>query len=320
MPEDKQTTEEMPVYGPVALLPSQEDDGIRADRFLAEHIPGISRSYIQELVKNGAASVSGKAIRSSYKVRCGEEVVINIPEPSAPDIRPQKMDLDILYEDRDVLIVNKPKGLTVHPAPGHADDTLVNGILYHCGKDLSGINGVMRPGIVHRIDKDTSGALIICKNDNAHRKIAEQLKVHSITRRYRAIVLGRIAEDSGKIEGNIGRSSRDRKKMAVVSAGSGKPAVTHFRVLERFDRYTYCEFELETGRTHQIRVHMASVGHPILGDAVYGPSDNEFHIKGQALHAMVIGFIHPSLGTYVEFTAPLPEYFTRILDTLRKRR
>jgi 23S rRNA pseudouridine1911/1915/1917 synthase len=320
MTKDSQSEQDMPVYGPVSIMPSPEDDGTRADRFLAEHVPGLSRSYIQELIKSGAASVSGKAVRSSYKVRSGEEIVINVPEPSAPDIQPQKMDLDILYEDRDVLIVNKPKGLTVHPAPGHADHTLVNGILYHCGNELSGINGVMRPGIVHRIDKDTSGALIICKNDTAHRKIAEQLKVHSITRRYHAIVLGRIARDSGTIEGNIGRSSRDRKKMAIVPEGFGKPAVTHFRVLERFDRYTYCEFELETGRTHQIRVHMASIGHPILGDVVYGPSDNEFHIKGQTLHAMVIGFIHPSLGTYVEFTAPLPEYFTKLLDTLRKRR
>lgn len=295
------------------------DEGARADRFLADAMPGLSRTRIQELISEGRVTSGGIPVKASLRLRAGQEIDVNVPAPREPGIVPQEMPLDILYEDEDFLIVNKPRGLTVHPAPGHPDGTLVNGLMAHCGDHLSGINGVLRPGIVHRIDKDTSGALIVCKNDRAHRDIASQLSVHSITRRYVGIAIGRIAEDSFTIEGNIGRSRRDRKKMAVVPTGQGKRAVTHVRVLERFEKYTFCEFSLETGRTHQIRVHMAKRGHPLLGDAVYGPEKNEFGINGQVLHAMVIGFIHPGTGKYVEFTAPLPEYFSEILEKLRKR-
>ena len=225
--------------------------------------------------------------------------------------------LDILYEDADVLIVNKPKGMVVHPAPGNMTGTLVNAVLAHCREDLSGINGVLRPGIVHRIDKNTTGALIVCKNDNAHRSIAAQLRVHSSNRVYRGIVHGAITEDNFTIEGNIGRDPKERKRMAVVRTG-GKPAVTHVKVLERLNGYTYCEFRLETGRTHQIRVHMASKGHPLLGDDLYGPRKCPFPLEGQTLHALMIGFVHPSSGEYMEFSAPLPEYFSKLLDKLRK--
>lgn len=280
-------------------------------------MPELSRTRIKELIAEGRVTERGTPLKASRKLRAGQEIDVDVPEPEVPDILPQEMPLDILYEDKDVLIVNKPRGLTVHPAPGHPDGTLVNGLMAHCGSNLSGINGVLRPGIVHRIDKDTSGALIVCKNDMAHRSIAEQLRVHSITRRYRGIAIGRIDEDAFTISGNIGRSARDRKKMAVVPAGQGKPAVTHVRVLERFEKYTYCEFSLETGRTHQIRVHMAKKGHPLLGDTVYGSGKNAFGIEGQMLHAMVIGFIHPGTGAYVEFTAPLPPYFEDVLGRLR---
>ncbi len=301
------------------IIMKEDKQGARIDRILAEELPELSRSYLQTLIKNGHATFRGKPVKSSFKPNAGDEIELLVPPPTELDVKPEKMDLDILYEDQDVLIVNKPKDMTVHPAPGSPDHTLVNGILYHCQGELSGINGVLRPGIVHRIDKNTTGALIVCKNDHAHRVIAEQLKVHSITRKYRAIVYGNIKEDTGSVTGNIGRSTKDRKKMAVVREG-GKPATTHFRVLERFGQYTYCEFTLETGRTHQIRVHMASIGHPILGDDVYGPKTCPFHLEGQTLHAMVIGFIHPSTGQYVEFTAPLPEYFETLLRKLEHGR
>ncbi len=293
-------------------------DGERIDRAIADLCPEFSRSYIRELIDGGHVLVAGRPVKASRKVTHGEQAVIDVPEVQPFEAKPQEMDLQILYEDADVLIVDKPKGLTVHPAPGHEDGTLVNGILAHCGSELSGINGVMRPGIVHRIDKDTSGALIICKNDIAHRHIAEQLKEHSITRRYRGIAIGNVPDDDGTIEGNIGRNPYDRKKMSIVKEG-GKPAVTHYHVLKRYNGYTYCEFSLETGRTHQIRVHMASIGHPLLGDTVYGPARCPFKIEGQALHAMVIGFIHPSTGKYVSFTAPLPAYFEDLLCKLDRR-
>ncbi len=294
------------------IIITKEQSGKRIDKILSEELPELSRSYLQTLIKDGHVTYKNKPVKSSFKPSVDDEIVLQVPPPQELDVEPENMELDILYEDDDVLIVNKPKNMTVHPAPGSPDHTLVNGILYHCKGQLSGINGVLRPGIVHRIDKNTTGALIVCKNDHAHRLIAEQLKVHSITRRYRAIVIGNVKDDSGTVTGNIGRSTKDRKKMAVVPEG-GKPAVTHYKVLERFGNYTYCEFTLETGRTHQIRVHMASIGHPILGDDIYGPQRCPFDLEGQTLHAMVIGFIHPTTGEYVEYTAPLPEYFEKLL-------
>ena len=299
-------------------IPDGDSCGMRVDAFLSLKHPDLSRSYIQELISAGGVTINGKKIKPSRKTENGIAVDLEIPDPVEPEILPQKMDLDILYEDSDVLIVNKPKGMTVHPAPGHPDGTLVNGILAHCGDSLSGINGVMRPGIVHRIDQNTTGSLIICKNDAAHRCIAEQLKDHSITRKYLGIVIGNLSEDSGRIEGNIGRSPKDRKKMSIVREG-GKPAVTYYRVLEQFAGYSLCEFTLETGRTHQIRVHMSSIGHPLLGDDVYGPQKCPFQLEGQTLHAATIGFMHPRSKTYMEFEAPLPDYFKDLITLLRKR-
>ncbi len=296
-----------------------EQGGERIDRFLSEEIADLSRSYIQKLLKEGSISVNGKAVKANYKVNAGDEILVEIPEPEMPDILPEDIPLDILYEDDDILIVNKPKGMVVHPAPGHYSHTLVNAVLYHCGSRLSGINGVLRPGIVHRIDMDTTGSLLICKNDRAHQILAEELKEHSITRRYHAIVHGNLKEDTGTVNAPIGRHPVDRKKMSTKSS-SGRHAVTHYRVLERFGDFTYIECELETGRTHQIRVHMSSIGHPILGDAVYGPARCPFRLQGQTLHAKILGIRHPSTGEYMEFDAPLPEYFSELLDRLRKQR
>ena len=301
------------------LTALEEDAGKRADRFLAEKLSCCSRSRLQALIGEGLVTIDGVPVRSSRKVAPGETVTVELPDPVETEVVPEEMDLDILYEDGDVLVVNKPKGMPVHPAAGHINGTLVNGILAHCGSGLSGINGVLRPGIVHRIDKDTTGALIVCKNDAAHRAIAAQLEAHTAVRRYRGIVTGNLKEDTGTVTGNIGRSPRDRKKMAVVASG-GKPAVTPYRVLERFGTCTYCEFRLETGRTHQIRVHMAHIGHPLLGDEVYGGGRRVPGTEGQTLHAMVIGFVHPSTGAYVECTAPLPLYFEELLTRLRRGR
>ncbi len=294
-----------------------EHSGERIDRFLSGNLEALSRSYIQKLLKESRILVNNNTVKANYKILKGDQIDIQIPEPEILDIRPENIPLDILYEDDDILIVNKPKGMVVHPSPGHYNHTLVNAVLYHCGDRLSGINGVLRPGIVHRIDMDTTGSLLICKNDHAHQILAEQLKDHSITRKYQAVVYGNLKADSGTVDAPIGRHPIDRKKMSTKSL-HGKRAVTHFTVLERFGNYTYIECTLETGRTHQIRVHMASVGHPILGDTVYGPARCPFRLQGQTLHAKTLGFVHPSTGEYMEFDAPLPEYFSALLDKLRQ--
>lgn len=298
------------------LFEIQENQQMRLDKYLAEQFPEQTRSYLQKLIKDGEVLVNGKNVKTGYQLSKGDEVSVNIPEPKELDVEPQKMDLDIVYEDDDVILINKPKGMVVHPAPGHTTDTLVNGLLYHCKDNLSGINGVARPGIVHRIDRDTTGILIVCKNDMSHNSIAAQLKEHSINRRYRALVHGNLKEDTGTVEGAIGRHPIDRKKMSI-NEKNGKPAVTHYTVLERFGNYTLIECKLETGRTHQIRVHMSSIGHPLVGDAVYGPAKCPFKLQGQCLHAMVLGFVHPRCGEYMEFSAELPEYFEELLRKLR---
>lgn len=291
--------------------------GERVDKFLAEVMGDYSRSFLQKQFKEGNITVNGKPAKASQKVTEDDEIVVFLPENQEPDIEPENIPLDILYEDQQLLVVNKPKGMVVHPSAGHYSGTLVNALMYHCKDNLSGINGVLRPGIVHRIDMDTTGALVVCKTDTAHQSLAEQLKVHSITRKYRAIVHGNLKEDNGTVEGAIGRHPVERKKMAVHVRG-GKEAVTHFKVLERFGSYTYIECQLETGRTHQIRVHLSSIGHPLLGDQLYGPKKCPFpFLQGQTLHAMVLGFVHPTTSEYMEFTAPLPEYFEKLLVKLR---
>ncbi len=295
---------------------SEEQNGLRLDKCLANVYPELSRSYLQKLLKSECVLVNGKPVKSNYKAAAGDLVELELPEAVEPEIVPEKMDLDIVYEDRDMIIVNKPKGMVVHPAAGHYSGTLVNGLMEHCKDDLSGINGVMRPGIVHRIDMDTTGLLIVCKNDFAHNAIAAQLKEHSITRRYRAVVHGVVKEDEGTVNAPIGRHPVDRKKMSI-NEKHGREAVTHYRVLERFRQFTYIECRLETGRTHQIRVHMASIHHPLLGDAVYGPAKCPYHLQGQTLHAGVLGIVHPRTGEYMEFEAPLPAYFEELLGKLR---
>jgi len=293
---------------------TEELEGERIDKALGGLIDSLSRSFIQKFIKDGMVTVNGQIVKQSCKVFTDDEVVFELPDAVEPDIPAENIPLDILYEDQDVIVVNKPKGMVVHPAAGHYTGTLVNALMFYCGQDLSGINGVMRPGIVHRIDMDTTGSLIICKNDKAHNCVAAQLKEHSINRIYHAICYGNIKEDEGIIEKPIGRHSVDRKKMAVNP--NGKEAVTHYKVLKRFGNYTYISCKLETGRTHQIRVHMASIGHPLLGDEVYSGRTSPFKLKGQCLHAMTLGFIHPQTGEYVEVNAPLPEYFTHLLEIL----
>lgn len=292
----------------------EELDGERIDKALGSLIDSLSRSFIQKFIKDDKVTVNGEIVKSSYKVKTEDEVVFELPESVEPDILAENIPLDILYEDRDVIVVNKPKGMVVHPAAGHYSGTLVNALMYHCGQELSGINGVMRPGIVHRIDMDTTGSLIVCKNDLSHNAIAAQLKEHSIHRVYHAICYGDIKEDQGTIHKTIGRHPSDRKKMAVNV--QGKDAVTHYKVLKRLGKYTYIECRLETGRTHQIRVHMASIGHPLLGDEVYSNRPCPFKLQGQCLHAMTLGFVHPRSGEYIEVNAPLPQYFSHLLDIL----
>ena len=298
-----------------------EENGIgeRLDIYLSEY-PELSddftRSRIQNLINSGNVLVNGAKLKSGYKLRNGDYIDIVIPDLSEPPILPENIPLDIYYEDDDLIVVNKPKGMVVHPANGHYSGTLVNALMYHCKDSLSGINGVKRPGIVHRIDMDTTGLLIVCKNDKAHNNIAEQLKEHSITRRYAAICHGRLKED-GIVDAPIGRHNTDRKKMSV-NAKINKPAVTHYHVIASNEQYSYIECILETGRTHQIRVHMSSIGHPLLGDMLYGPSKCPYKgLEGQTLHAYMIGFQHPSSGEYMEFKAPLPDYFDELLKKMK---
>lgn len=296
------------------ITEEQEDE--RIDRFLAQ-LQSLSRSYIQKMMKEEAVKVNGVPVKGSYRVKTDDLVEFMLPEAVEPDIASEDIPLDILYEDRDVIVVNKPKGMVVHPAAGHYSGTLVNALLYHCGAELSGINGVLRPGIVHRIDRDTTGSVIACKNDAAHSSIAAQLKEHSVNRKYHAICHGVLKADEGTIDRPVGRHPVDRKKMAI-NAKNGKQAVTHYRVLKRFKEYTYVECVLETGRTHQIRVHMASIGHPLLGDDVYSARKCPFQLQGQTLHAKILGFRHPASGEYIETDAPLPEYFRHLLEILKE--
>lgn len=297
---------------------SNEWIGRRIDKVLSEYFKDYSRSFIKKLFDDDLILVNGKKSKPGYNIKNGDIFDISVPDPIDIQIIPENIPLDIIYEDTDVILINKPKGMVVHPAPGHYSGTLVNGLMYHFGDSLSGINGEIRPGIVHRIDMDTTGVLVVCKNDVAHRILSEQLHEHNITRKYYAIVHGNLTVDDGTVDAPIGRSPKDRKKMAV-NTQNGRRAVTHYHVIERFGgKYTYIECQLETGRTHQIRVHMASLGHPILGDEVYGPKKCPFKLQGQTLHAGVLGFTHPSTGEYVEFTAELPEYFKKLLSRLRE--
>ena len=295
----------------------QETAGQRIDRFLSGEDTGLSRSALQALVADGHVQCNGKTVAKSLKLKAGDTVLLEIPDAKPIEAVPQEIPLDIVYEDAHLLVVNKPKGMVVHPAPGNPDGTMVNALLGHCAGRLSGIGGAIRPGIVHRIDKDTSGVLMVAKNDMAHQSLAAQLAEHSITRKYNAVVYNGFTEDEGTVDEPIGRNPQDRKKMAVTQKHS-RHAVTHYRVIERMEKFTLIEAQLETGRTHQIRVHMTYIGHPLLGDMVYGPKKQPIHLEGQALHARVLGFIHPRTGEYLEFEAPLPPYFEALLERLRK--
>ena len=288
----------------------------RLDKYLSLIFPEQSRSFFQKLIKDGRIRVNEKTEKANYRLKTQDLIEVSIPEAVETPILPENIPLDILYEDDDLLIVNKPKGMGVHPSAGHYTGTLVNAIMYHCKDSLSGINGEIRPGIVHRIDMDTTGSLIVCKNDESHVFVAEQIKEHSVVRKYRGIVCGHVKEEEGTIHAPIGRHPIERKKMAI-NEKNGKDAITHYRVLEHFANYTYMEFQLETGRTHQIRVHMASIGHPLLGDTLYSSGKSPYKLQGQTLHAMTIGFIHPRTKEYLEVSAPLPEYFEKILRDLR---
>lgn len=298
------------------IIIKAEEAGTRIDKFIADNLEDVSRSYIQKLIEDKLVTLNGSFVKAKYKVKTGDEFEVIIPEAKELDVVPENIPLDIIYEDDDILVVNKPKGMVVHPAPGHYTGTLVNAIMYHCKDNLSGINGVLRPGIVHRIDMNTTGSLLVCKSDKAHQIMADKFKVHDLTRKYHCIVHGNIKEDEGIINAPIGRHPIDRKKMST-KCKNGRNAITHFKVLERFGNYTYVECQLETGRTHQIRVHMASIGHAVLGDDVYGPSKCPFKLEGQTLHAKILGIEHPVTGEYMEFDAPLPEYFEKLLIKLR---
>ena len=297
-----------------SIVVSDEDDLVRIDKYLTDAGFDLTRSRIQGLINDGNITVNDKEVKANYKVRENDLIKIQIPDAVPVDIPAENIPLNIVYEDDDLLIVNKPKGMVVHPAPGHYTGTLVNALMYHCKDKLSGINGELRPGIVHRIDMDTTGLLVICKNDKAHNFIAEQLKEHSITRKYQAIVYNAFKDEEGTVEGNIGRHPNDRKKMTITP--NGKEAVTHYKVLKNLGKYTLIECQLETGRTHQIRVHMTSINHPLLGDEVYGPKTCPYNLQGQVLHAKTLGFIHPTTKKYIEFDSDLPEYFQKLIDIL----
>lgn len=299
----------------ITLTASQNDAQMRIDKYISDNIAELTRSAVQRLCESGEILVNGRVPAKNYKIRTGDTVCFRIPDPQPMDAVPENIPLDIVYEDSDLLVVNKPKGMVVHPAHGNYNGTLVNALLYHCGESLSGINGVIRPGIVHRIDKNTSGLLIVAKNDASHLKLAEQIKAHSFTREYEAVASGYFKETSGIVDAPIGRHKTDRKKMCVTAENS-RNAVTHYEVLHQFGGYAHVRLKLETGRTHQIRVHLAYIGHPVLGDDVYGKPYKG--IDGQCLHARKIGFIHPSTGEYMEFTSPLPDYFTGVLNRLEK--
>lgn len=297
------------------FIAAEENAGERIDKFLAGADEELTRSGAVKLIEEGSITVNGSVLSKNYRLRTGDRVCVNIPEPVLPNAKPENIPLDIVFEDSDLLVVNKPRGMVVHPAAGNPDGTLVNALLHHCGASLSGINGVLRPGIVHRIDKDTSGLLIVAKNDYSHRLLAEQIKEHSFKRKYQAVVVGNIKDDSGTVNAPIGRHPTDRKKMTVTQKNS-RDAVTHYRVIQRYRGYTHVELTLETGRTHQIRVHMAHIGHPVAGDPVYGGKKYLASLGGQCLHAYYISFVHPVTQETLTFSAPLPEYFTSFLSGL----
>lgn len=303
---------------PVTLQIDFESGGIRLDKLLSEALSGYSRSFIQSLFENGLVVCNGKSVAKSFKPKSGDTVEFTVPEPREISLEPENIPLDIFYEDNDLLVVNKPRGMVVHPAPGNYEGTLVNALLYHCKGQLSGINGVVRPGIVHRIDKDTSGLLLVAKNDTAHISLSAQISSHSLDREYRAVIHGRLKEPQGIVDAPIGRSTNDRKKMCVTSYNS-KNAVTHYQVIEEYKDFSYIALKLETGRTHQIRVHMAYLGHPVAGDPVYGPKNGVALLNGQCLHACVLGFTHPSTGERIRLEAPLPDYFTDFLRRIKRQ-
>lgn len=294
---------------------NEEWEGLRIDKYLSSNLDFLSRSYIQKMIQEQNVSVNKKIVKANYCLHLDDEIEFQLPPSVEPDILAENIPLDVLYEDNDIIVVNKPKNMVVHPAAGHYSGTLVNALMFHCKDSLSGINGIMRPGIVHRIDKDTTGSLIICKNDSSHEHIAAQLKKHSIERRYRAICMGILKEDEYTINAPIGRHPVERKKMAI-NEKNGKEAITHIKVLKRLKNATYIECKLETGRTHQIRVHLSSLGHPLLGDELYGDTKNKYKLQGQTLHAYILGFIHPSTEEYIETKAPIPNYFEKLIKTL----
>ena len=302
--------------GPIRLRASEESKNQRLDAFLASSLDGLTRSQATRLIESGEVAVNGRAVSKSYKLAGGEDIAVTLPEPEPVEAVPQGIPLDVVYEDADVIVVNKPSGMVVHPAPGHPDGTLVNALLYHCAGTLSGVGGALRPGIVHRIDRDTSGLIIAAKNDAAHQYLSAQLADHTLARTYECIVVGALREDRGTVDAPIARHPTDRKRMAVVAGG--REAVTHWEVIARYPGYTHVRCRLETGRTHQIRVHMAYIGHPILGDTVYGAKKEVPGLTGQCLHAVGLRFLHPRTHEVVELSCPLPEEFTRMLQKIRK--